>query len=96
MYRITKKGRPKSANILSCYIKFHADGFGRHVIFAVTLQMGEIRRNPATIATAKFFTDVGAGTNGFERVAVLSIGSVRKTAFRYSRFHILWIFFSNL
>ena len=58
-----------------------------------TLQMKEIRRNPATIAMAKFFADVSAGSNGFERVAVLLIGSVRKAAFHYSRLRIFWIFF---
>ena len=41
------------------------------------------------------FVYVIAGSNGFERVAVLPIGSVRKVAFHYSRFRIFWIFFSN-
>ena len=50
----------------------------------------ELRLNPATIALAKFLTYIIAGSNGFERVAVLPIGSVRKAAFRYSRFRIFW------
>ena len=44
------------------------------------LRVGEIRRNPATIALAKFFVYVIAGSNGFERVVVLPIGLVRKGA----------------
>ncbi len=41
------------------------------------------------------FAYVIAGSNGFERVVVLPIGSVRKAAFHYSRFRILWIFLSD-
>ena len=41
---------------------------------------GEIRRNPATIALAKFLAYVIAGSIGFRRVAVLAIGLVRKGA----------------
>ena len=59
------------------------------------LRVEEIRRrNPATIALAKFFfAYVSAGSNGFERIAEL--GLVGKAAFNYSRFCIFWIFFSN-
>ena len=34
-----------------------------------------------------------AGSNGFERVVVLPMGSVRKAAFHDSRFRIFWVFF---
>ena len=44
------------------------------------LRAGKILRNPATITLLKFFIYVIAGSNGFERVAVLPIGSVRKAA----------------
>ena len=78
------------------YIEFYGDGFGRDVISADSpeiegiegnwpLRVGEIRQNPATIVLAKFFVYVIAGSDGFERVAVLPIGSVRKAPF-YSPF----------
>ena len=41
----------------------------------------------------KFFVYVITGSNGFQRVVVLPIGSVRKATFPYSRFRIFWIFF---
>ena len=90
------------------YIEFYDDGFGRDVISADSpkikgiegngpLRGGEIRQNPATIALAKFFLSrssrVRTGLSGFERVAVLPIGLVRKAAFHYSRFRIDGIFF---
>ena len=58
--------------------------------------MGVIRRNRGTTAMAKFFADVIAGSNGFhgfQRAAVLPIGSVRKAAVYDSRRRIFWIFF---
>ena len=39
------------------------------------------------------FAYVIAGSNGFQRVVVLPIGSIRKTAFHYSRSRIFWMFF---
>ena len=39
------------------------------------------------------FVNVITGSNGFQRVVVLPIGSVRKATFPYSRFRIFWIFF---
>ena len=39
------------------------------------------------------FSYVIAGSSGFQRVAVLRIGSVRKAAFHDSRRRIFWIFF---
>ena len=88
------------------YIEFCGDGFGRDVISADSpqfegiegnrlLRAEEIRPNPATIALVKFFVYVIAGSNAFERVAVLPIGLVRKAAFHYSRFRIFRIFFSH-
>ena len=50
------------------------------------LRVGEIRRNPATIALIVFFVYVIAGSNGFERVAVLPIGLVRKALFTIPHF----------
>ena len=44
------------------------------------LRKEKIRRNRATIALAEFFAHVIAGSIGFQRVAVLEIGSVRKGA----------------
>ena len=41
------------------------------------------------------FDNVITGSNGFQRVVVLPIGSVRKAAFPYSRFRIFWMIFSN-
>ena len=55
--------------------------------------MGELGQNPATIGLAKFFAYVCASSIGFERVAVLAIGLVRKGAVNNSRFHIFGIFF---
>ena len=89
------------------YIEFYGDALGRDVVSADSpkiegiegngpLTVGEIRRNPATIASAKLFFYVIAGSNGFERVAVLPIGSVRRAAFHYSRLRIFWIFFTFL
>ena len=42
------------------------------------------------------FVDVIARSNGFERVAVLPIGLVRKAAVDDRRMHIFWIFFHIL
>ena len=42
------------------------------------------------------FVYVITGSNGFQRVVVLPIGSVRKATFPYSRFRIFWIFFKFL
>ena len=44
------------------------------------LRVEKIRRNRATIALAEFFAHVIAGSIGFQQVAVLEIGSVRKGA----------------
>ena len=87
------------------YIELYGDGFGRDVISADSpkiegierngpLGVGKIRRNQA-IASVKFFFYVIAGANGFERVAVLPIGSVREAAFHYSRFRIFLAYFSK-
>ena len=86
------------------YIEFCGDGFGRDVISADSpqfegiegnrlLRAEEIRPNPATIALVKFFVYVMAGSNWFERVAVLPIGSVRKAAVDDRWMRILKIFF---
>ena len=50
--------------------------------------IGEICRNTATIALAKFFAYIIAGSIGFQRVAVPAIGSVRKAAVDDRRLHI--------
>ena len=57
------------------------------------LRVGEIRRNPATIALAKFFSYVIVGSIGFQQVAVLAIGSVGKGAVDNQRLRIFWVFF---
>ena len=86
MYRLTKRGRPRSANILS-YIKFYTDGFGHDVTSADSpkiegieenrpLRVGEICQNQATIELAMFFVYVIAGSIGFQRVVVPVIGAV--------------------
>ena len=55
------------------------------------LRVGKIRRNPATIALAKFFVYVIAGSNAFERVAVLPIGLVRKALFTIPHFRHIFL-----
>ena len=89
----------------------HFRYFGRDVISADSpekmeriegnrpLRVGKIRRNPARIALAKFFptsSRVPTSFNGFQRVAVLPIGWVRKAAFHDSRTRTFWIFFPIL
>ena len=59
-------------------------------------KIGEIRLNPATIALAKFFANIIAGSIGFRRVAELAIGFVRKAAVDDRRLHIFWTFFKFL
>ena len=53
----------------------------------------DIRPYPATTALATCFVYVIAGSIGFERVSVLTIGLVRKGLFYYSRFRIFGVFF---
>ena len=52
----------------------------------------KIRRNLVTVAWAKSFTYIIAGSIGFERVAVVTIGLVRKGAVDYLRFRIFGVF----
>ena len=62
------------------------------------LRVGKIRRNRATIALAKFLSTlsrVPTSLSGFQRVAVLPIGLVRKAAVDDRRMRIFWIFLSN-
>ena len=105
IYRcIDSQALGRQNSILTSYIKIYADDFGGDVISADSpkiegngpLRIGGIRRNPATIALAKFFTYVIAVSIGFQRVAVPPIGSVRKAAVDGRRLCIFWIFFFQM
>ena len=56
------------------------------IVGSQLIRKGVIRRNPATIAMAKFFAHVIAGSIGFRRVVVLAIRSVRKGGVDAPRF----------
>ena len=71
----------------SC-IKFYAGGTGRDVIHAESPEKSKDSKE-IDDRIDQVFVYVIAGSNGFERVAVFRIGSVRKAAFHDSRLQIL-------